>query len=159
MSQDKRDIAIEKAKKIIEQYPDKNDYVCKYIVRSYDHNNNPTDNSIELDEFWEDCKRIIAPPLPSKEQGTGADKTAMQMLIDKMNDAKNDFPAIGFDDEFVRGFNKAFQMACFIAEQFGKPIERQQIIDTVDDCWTINDKQGYVPSGEQYYSNKYGSQP
>ena len=43
-----------------------------------------------------------------------ADKTAMQMLIDKMNDAKNDFPAIGFDDEFVRGFNKAFQMACFI---------------------------------------------
>ena len=81
MSQDKRDIAIEKAKKIIEQYPDKNDYVCKYIVRSYDHNNNPTDDSIELDEFWEDCKRIIA--LPSKEQGTGAEgKDLVQKNID-----------------------------------------------------------------------------
>lgn len=80
MSQDKRDIAIEKAKKIIEEHPDKNDYVCKYIVRSYDHNNNPTDNSIELDEFWEDCKRIIAPPLPSKEQGTGAEGEAKRLI-------------------------------------------------------------------------------
>lgn len=80
MSQDKRDIAIEKAKKIIEQYPDKNDYVCKYIVRSYDHNNNPTDDSIELDEFWEDCKRIIALPLPSKEQGTGAEGEAKRLI-------------------------------------------------------------------------------
>jgi len=42
-------------------------------------------------------------------------------IIAKMQEAKDNFPAMGFDEEFVRGFNKAFQMAIFITEQLSKP--------------------------------------
>ena len=56
-------------------------------------------------------------------------QTAMQEVILKMKDAKDNFPNIGFDEEFVRGFNKAFQMAIFILEKVGIDKEKQQIID------------------------------
>jgi hypothetical protein len=59
--------------------------------------------------------------------------TAVQEVILKMNEAKNNFPALGFDEEFVRGFNKAFQMAVFIAEKIGIQKEREQIEKTYSD--------------------------
>ena len=52
--------------------------------------------------------------------------TAMQDVIVKMKEAKENFPNIGFDDEFIRGFDKAFQMAIFIAEKVGLEKELQQ---------------------------------
>lgn len=35
----------------------------------------------------------------------------------KIKEAKDNFPKIGFDEEFIRGFNKAMQMAVFILER------------------------------------------
>lgn len=58
-------------------------------------------------------------------------KTAIDEVVLKMQEAKDNFPSIGFDEEFIRGFNKAFQMAIFISDKIGKEKEKQQIIDAV----------------------------
>lgn len=42
--------------------------------------------------------------------------TIVQDIIAKMQEAKENFPKIGFDDEFIRGLNKGFQMSIFITE-------------------------------------------
>jgi len=84
--------------------------------------------------------------------------TAVEETILKMQEAKDNFPNIGFDDEFIRGFNKAFQMAIFIAEKVGKEQEKQQIIEAVD--FALEDANLYetfrnLRSGEQYYKETY----
>ncbi len=57
-------------------------------------------------------------------------KKPIEKVIAKMQEAKENFPAIGFDEEFVRGFNKAFQMAIFITEQVGMPLEKACLSNT-----------------------------
>jgi len=39
--------------------------------------------------------------------------------------------------------------------QEAKELFKQQIIEAVDYCWTINDKKGYVPNGEDYFNQTY----
>ena len=77
--------------------------------------------------------------------------TAMQEVILKMQEAKDNFPNIGFDEEFIRGFNKAFQMAIFIVEEVGIDKEKQQIIDA------YNSGQQIPPFdfAEQYYNETF----
>ena len=83
-------------------------------------------------------------------------KTAIQEVILKMQEAKDNFPNIGFDDEFIRGFNKAFQMAIFITEKVGIEKEKQQLIDAYD--FGENDSDTRFPSfldGEEYYNKTF----
>jgi hypothetical protein len=75
-------------------------------------------------------------------------KTAMQEVILKMQEAKDNFPNIGFDEEFIRGFNKAFQMAIFIVEEVGIDKEKQQII-------TAYNKAVPFKYGKEYYEETY----
>ena len=79
-------------------------------------------------------------------------QTAVTELIEKMNEAKDNFPALGFDEEFVRGFNKAFQMACFIAEKVGKPKEREQIEEAFKDGITGDSK---CVTSTDYYTQTF----
>jgi len=87
--------------------------------------------------------------------------TAMQEVIVKMQEAKDHFPNVGFDEEFIRGFNKAFQIAIFIVEKIGVEKEKQQIIDAGDKCISNYlrhepERHGNVmPSGEQYYEQTF----
>jgi hypothetical protein len=87
--------------------------------------------------------------------------TAVSQTILKMQEAKDNFPNIGFDEEFIRGFNKAFQMAIFISQKVGLPIERQQIEDA------FNTKRGFEISSdpvkafktsEQYFNENFTQQ-
>lgn len=74
--------------------------------------------------------------------------TAIQDVVLKMQEAKENFPQFGFDEEFIRGFNKAFQMAIFIAEKVGIEKEKQQIIDAFNDASL--EKMGII-----YYETKF----
>ena len=86
--------------------------------------------------------------MPEKEM------TAMRVVINKLQGAKDNFPAIGFNEEFVRGFYKAFDMAIIICENVGIPVERQQIIDAVSQ----NDfGLPRTISGESYFELKFTS--
>lgn len=81
-------------------------------------------------------------------------QTATQEVILKMQEAKDNFPNIGFDEEFIRGFNKAFQMAIFIVEEVGIDKEKQQII------WAHGVQMKGVNNhkcitGEQYYNETF----
>lgn len=76
----------------------------------------------------------------------------MQIVIDKMNDAKDNFPGMGFGDEFMRGFNKAFQIAIIISKEAGLPKEREQIVE----AWRSGDINfNHKETAEQYFKNKY----
>ncbi|EOG6897098.1 hypothetical protein ACLH3T_002476 [Flavobacterium psychrophilum] len=83
--------------------------------------------------------------------------TAMQDVIVKLQEAKENFPNIGFDDEFIRGFNKAFQMAIFIVEKVGLEKELQQnekvAIDMVKIAIDRGGKEGV--SMEHEFNNYY----
>lgn len=80
--------------------------------------------------------------------------TAVMQTIEKMQDAKDNLPNIGFDEEFIRGFNKAFQMAIFISQKFGLPTERQKLIDAYDDGIL----KGRYDDGEQYFDKTFKTQ-
>ena len=56
-----------------------------------------------------------------------AQNTALQDVIEKLNKDKDNFPPFGFDEEFMRGIYKGFQMAVFICQKTGLPKERTQI--------------------------------
>jgi hypothetical protein len=103
-----------------------------------------------------------------QEMSNAKQKTAMQEVILKMQDAKENFPAFGFHPKFVRGFDKAFQMAILITEEVGLLKERQQIIDFHVACVdhgaieegesvTEQDKEWIKNHAEQYYNETYGS--
>lgn len=79
--------------------------------------------------------------------------TAMQIVIDKMKDAKENLPPFGFDDEFLRGFNKAFQMADLIAKQVGIPTEKQQIADAAIHGFQNGHEIEYDP--DEYYTTTF----
>jgi hypothetical protein len=84
-------------------------------------------------------------------------QTAVSQVILKMKDAKENIPPFGFDEEFVRGFNKAFQMAIFISEQVGLPMEKEQIIE--HHTWLLSGVMGEESArqdAEQYYKKSYG---
>lgn len=87
--------------------------------------------------------------------------TAMQDVIVKMQEAKENFPNIGFDDEFIRGFNKAFQMAIFIVEKVGLEKELQQnekvAIDMVNIAIDKGGKEGVSMENEfnKYYESTF----
>lgn len=90
--------------------------------------------------------------------------TAMQEVILKMQEAKDNFPNIGFDEEFIRGFNKAFQMAIFIVEEVGIDKEKQQIIDAYanghnDGCRYMNNQKQEFEHAEQYYNETFNLSP
>jgi hypothetical protein len=70
--------------------------------------------------------------------------TAMQELIEKIQVLK-------MLDAVINPLD-IFQNLC--ERQLEK--EKQQIIDAIDDAWDCNDKKGYVPNGEKYFSEKYG---
>jgi hypothetical protein len=80
-------------------------------------------------------------------------QTAVSQVILKMKDAKENFPSIGFDEEFVRGFNKAFQMAIFISEKVGLPLEKEQIIDAAKSCVYIGGATN--EEAEQYFTQTF----
>jgi len=82
-------------------------------------------------------------------------KTATQEVIAKMQEAKENFPNIGFDDEFIRGFNKAFQMAIFITEKIGLPKEEEQITTAYKEGW-MNPAKFRQHGSEYYYKNLFG---
>ena len=87
-------------------------------------------------------------------------QTAIQATILKMKEAKENFPTMGFDEEFVRGFNKAFQMAIFISEQVGLPTERYQIHEAYNEgaCHGVDVGAGRRPEqicGTDYYSQTF----
>lgn len=81
-------------------------------------------------------------------------KTAMQVTIDKMNEAKENLPPFGFHDEFLRGFNKAFQMAIFIAEKKGLEAEKYQIMEAYTLGHSMHDSND-EKSAEDYYQQTY----
>lgn len=87
--------------------------------------------------------------------------TAMQDVIVKMQEAKENFPNIGFDDEFIRGFNKAFQTAIFIVEKVGLKKELQQnekvAIDMVNIAIDKGGKEGVSMENEfnKYYESTF----
>jgi hypothetical protein len=80
-------------------------------------------------------------------------QTAMQEVILKMQEAKDNFPNIGFDEEFIRGFNKAFEMAIFIVEKVGIDKEKQQILDAYEDG-NYDNGMGRCEA-EQYYNETF----
>lgn len=58
------DITYEDAKKVISQYPTEDEYIVSNIVYSLDRYGDPDDNSIKLSNYYQECKRIVALPLP-----------------------------------------------------------------------------------------------
>ena len=81
-------------------------------------------------------------------------KTAMQEVILKMKEAKVSFPNVGFDEEFIRGFNKAFQMAIFITEKVGTEKEKQQIIDSYLQGFCHCEYEG-IMDAQKYYKETF----
>ena len=59
----KEEITIDKAVATIIEWPDKDDFIC-WNVRHYMVGGDPTDNSIELADYWERCYKIIKPNQP-----------------------------------------------------------------------------------------------
>lgn len=51
----------------------------------------------------------------------------MEKIINKLKEAQENFPAVGFEEEFVRGFNKAFQMSIFIVEELTKASQSEPV--------------------------------
>ena len=51
---------IEDAIKTLIDYPDKDDFVC-WNVKHYMYGGEPTDNSIELAQYWEECRKLVKP--------------------------------------------------------------------------------------------------
>ena len=84
-------------------------------------------------------------------------QTAMQEVILKMQDAKDNFPNIGFDEEFIRGFNKAFQMAIFIVEKVGIEKEKQQI-ENAYRIGSANELTFGENKAEKYYNETFKSE-
>ena len=64
-----------------------------------------------------------------------AQNTAMQTLFDEL-------------EKLGENYSESFK-------EFHLSNERQQIINTVDSCWTINDKLGYVPDGSTYFTQTF----
>jgi hypothetical protein len=48
----------EEAFKTISEWPDIDDFICQNVTHSM-YGGEPTDNSIELAEYWEKCKTIV----------------------------------------------------------------------------------------------------
>lgn len=85
------------------------------------------------------------------------EKTAMQIVINKMKDAKENLPPFGFDEEFLRGFNKAFQMAIFIADQIGVETEKKQIINANNAGYKAH-RHKLDQNAEDYYNETFKQQ-
>lgn len=54
----KKNITLEEALKLMDAYPDEDDFICENIQRSLvggEYN----DNSIELSDYWRECKSIV----------------------------------------------------------------------------------------------------
>ena len=106
------------------------DYIKKYYVFNSERLAwlNCSRKGYEVTESAEDKKCIAVPinlqPIPEKKETEGRGKTADEKLItdikDKLKEACDNFPSFGFDEEFVRGFNKAFQMSIFIVDSLHK---------------------------------------
>jgi hypothetical protein len=82
-------------------------------------------------------------------------KTAMQIVSERIESARDNFPGLGFDDEFIRGFNKAFQIALLICKEVGIEAEKQQIIEAAKhgaDC----DNSPFI-SAEDYFDKTYSN--
>ena len=54
-----KEITIEEAKKTIKEWYDQDDFVCRN-VNYYMYGGEPTDNSIELAQYWNKCKAILS---------------------------------------------------------------------------------------------------
>lgn len=55
-----REITVDEAIATIIDYPDKDYFISWNVVYSI-YNGEPTDNSIELAQYWDKCKTILTP--------------------------------------------------------------------------------------------------
>ena len=55
-----KDPTIEEACAVLIEWPDQDDFVCRN-VQYYMYGGDPTDNSIELAQYWNKCKKIVTP--------------------------------------------------------------------------------------------------
>ncbi len=88
-----------------------------------------------------------------------AQNTALQDVIDKINKAKDNFPPFGFDEEFMRGIYKGFQMAVFICQKVGLPKERKDIEDAYNqDLYGGLEGNKKFNDGSDYFTNTFNHQ-
>lgn len=83
-----------------------------------------------------------------------ADKTAMQQLLRQLNGSIQLIDEHGVLNDYAQCRKEVYEVIRDIATPLLET-ERQQIIDAWDDFDIDTD----FDNGEQYYSNKYGSQP
>ena len=74
----------------------------------------------EPKETFEEAKtRILFENLRIRERQLNE---GMKPIIEKIKEAKDDFPLMGFEGEYIKGLNKAFDISILIIEQlFPKP--------------------------------------
>lgn len=78
MSKDK--ITLEEAQKVVEQYKYEHEYVCRNIQHFMNNDFEPTDNSIELADYYNECKRIVAIPSVGIQQTEGVEAKAKELV-------------------------------------------------------------------------------
>jgi hypothetical protein len=49
---------LEEAKSTIDEWPNQDDFVCQHVQHSM-YGGEPTDNSIELAQYWNKCKSMV----------------------------------------------------------------------------------------------------
>lgn len=83
-------------------------------------------------------------------------KTALEKIIEKIEEARENFPKEGFTDKYLEGLKTGFQLSIFIIKQVGTVLEREQIEKAFNDGIYLSSPQSeFKGVGNNYYQEVY----